>query len=147
MHIRYLQAILAGLFLCAPAVAFAADPAVPDMRGTWKVEAISIVTGAGNHHPADAPPPAEGTKPRLRKFEATMQVTGQEGVRFWGTLTSKAYKEDVIATFTGEGERFIAVNSAGYFSGNVLASGSARYCYQQVEPTLHVAACGTMTRE
>jgi hypothetical protein len=146
MRPRRLPAILGGLALCATVAARAAEPAVPDMRGAWRVEAASIVGGAGKHHPADAPP-AQDMRPRLRRFEATLRVTGQEGARFWGTLASAAYTEDFIATFTGEGARFVAVDSDGTYSGEVLAPGRARYCYQQVDPGLRVAACGTFTRE
>ena len=142
------MALAAGLGLCAASAAsFAADPAVPDLRGTWKVEGEAIVTGAGGHHPGNAEPKAEGNKPRLRKFDATLTITGQEGVRFWGTLSSPAQTEDIIGTFTGDGGRFVAVDSDGYHSGEALASGSIHDCYQQADPTYHVAACWTATRE
>lgn len=150
MLCRHPRTALAGLALCAAsaAPALAADPAAaPDMRGTWKVEGSAIVTGAGGHHPADAEPRAENTQPRLRRFDGTLRITGQEGARFWGTLASPAQTEDFIAIFTGEGGRFVGVDSDGFHDGEVVAPGSARFCYRHAVPTLHVVACTTMTRE
>ena len=73
------------------------------------------MTGAGAHHPAHAPPAADegGStwKPRLRTFGGTMRIDGQEGERFWGTLESPYYREDLVGTFTGEGGRFLMVDS------------------------------------
>jgi hypothetical protein len=135
--------LVAGIALAAAApLAIAADPGVPDMVGTWKLKASAIIIGGGAHHPA-----AEDSKPRLREFEATFQVIGQEGDRFWGALSSPTYTEDVVATFTGEGGRFIAVDSDGFWNGEVLGPGNARACYQQVDAHLHTASCGTLTRE
>jgi hypothetical protein len=145
--------VLAGLAaLGAAAVAHgaAAAAAVPDMVGTWKVETSVIVTGAGAHHPVNAPPPVEGGstwKPRLRTFTGTMRIAGQEGERFWGTLESPYYREDLVGIFTGEDSRFLMVDSDGSHDGVVTAPGRIRYCYRQNSPDLRVAGCGTMTRE
>jgi hypothetical protein len=144
---RLLLAILACLALLTTTATAADTAAVPDMLGTWKVEATAIVTGAGAHHPADAPPPAEDEKPRLRAFTGTLQIIGQEGERFWGTLESPPYKENLIGIFTGEDGRFLMVDSDGFHDGVVTEPGMIRYCYRQNDPNLRVAACGTITRE
>src|SRR3954447_16209149 len=124
---------------------------VPDMLGRWKVVTPVIVTGAGAHHPAHAPPAADegGStwKPRLRTFGGTMRIDGQEGERFWGTLESPYYREDLVGTFTGEGGRFLMVDSDGFHEGVVTAPGQIRYCYRQNQPDLKVVGCGTMTKE
>jgi hypothetical protein len=126
----------------------AAQDQAPDMRGRWKVEALSIVTGSGGHHPTTAPPLVQDDKPRLyNNFSATLQIDGQDGSRFWGTLESSAYKEPMIGTFTGEGGGFLMVDSDGFYQGDVLAPGRIRYCYQQNNLALKVAACGAITRE
>jgi hypothetical protein len=77
---RHESTVLAALILLGAATASAAD--LPDMVGSWKVETPIIVTGAGAHHPTNAPPPAEAGKPRVRLFTGTMTIAGQEGDRF-----------------------------------------------------------------
>jgi hypothetical protein len=144
-----LPAPCAGLAAgCLVLGATGAVAATPDMQGTWRQEATAIVTGAGGHHPADAPPPAEGQKPRLRPFVGTLRVTGQEGERFWGTVESPPFKEDIIGIFTGEaGGRFLYVDTDGFAEGSVGEDGTARYCYWHVTATSRVISCGIMTRE
>ena len=141
--------VASALLLGGPALAQAQaqDQQPPDMRGRWKVETLTIVVGAGAHHPSTAAPPLEPGKPRLRDFTGTLQIDGQEGPRFWGTLESPAYKEGVIGIFSGEDQRFVMVDSDGFHQGQVVAPGRIRYCYMQNDLALKVAGCGTMTHE
>ncbi len=140
--------VLTLVGLVTSAGADAADAAAPDMRGTWKVDGSAIVAGATPHHPADAPPPAAGTKPRLRPFVGTLRVDGQEGDRFWGTGVSQtAASEDFIGSFTGEGRRFVAADSDGFFEGSVGEDGVIRYCYRHTTSASRVVSCGTARRE
>jgi hypothetical protein len=141
------SSVLAGLSLCFVAAFAAAANAAPDLVGTWQVETPVIVTGAGAHHPTNAPPPAEADKPRLRDFAGTFTVVGQEGDRFWGTLETPYYREELVGVFTGEDDRFLMVDSDGFHQGRVVAPGQIRYCYQQNTPDLRVAGCGTMTKQ
>jgi hypothetical protein len=139
---------LAGLAAaCLVSGATAAAAASPDLRGTWRMEAAAIVKGAVPFHPADAPPPAEGTKPRLRPFTGTLRMVGQDGARFWGVVENEFASEELIGSFTGEGGRFIMVDVDGMFEGEFLDDGMIRYCYRHVTPTSGVVSCGTMTRE
>jgi len=138
----------AALLLGAPALAQnQAQDQVPDMRGRWKVETLTIVVGAGAHHPLTGGQPFDPGKPRLHDFVGTLQIDGQQGPRFWGTLESPAYKEGVIGVFSGEDRRFIMVDSDGFHQGQVVAPGRIRYCYMQNDLALKVAGCGTMTHE
>ena len=95
---------------CLVVSATAAAAATPDMRD-------AIVVGGAPNHPADAPPPAVGTKPRLRAFAGTMRVEGQEGERFWGTIESPTASEEFIDMFTGVAGRFIRVDVDGLRTG------------------------------
>ena len=54
------------------------------------METLAIVVGAGAHHPSTAAQPFEPGKPWLHDFVGTLQIDGQEGPRFWGTLESPA---------------------------------------------------------
>jgi len=144
---RFLTGFAAGCLAVAAAAWPAPAAAAPDVRGTWKLHGAAIVAGAGAHHPADAPPPAEGGKPRLRTSEITLRVTGQEGARFWGTVASRSYQEDLIGIFTGEGGRFSYVDTDGVLEGTLGEDGTIRYCYRQNAPALRVISCGTGRRE
>jgi hypothetical protein len=74
--------VIAALGLAAGGAISTAAVAAPDVRGEWATSGKAIVVGAAPQHPAGAPPPAEGTKPRLREFGGTMRVEGQESERF-----------------------------------------------------------------
>ena len=151
MPLACLAAVGALAPLLGAAPADAQQSTIPDMLGTWKVETPVVVTGAGAHHPVNAPPPVEegGStwRPRLRTFVGTLRVAGQEDGRFWGTLESPYYREDVVGVFTSEGGRFLMEDSDGSHEGEVTGPGRIRYCYRQNEPDLRVVGCGTMTKE
>jgi hypothetical protein len=134
-------------FRAAPR-AIAADPALPDLRGTWRLEADAVIRGAAPFHPAGAPPPAEGMEPRLRPFTGTLRIDGQEGARFWGVVENEFASEELVGSFSGEGRRFIMADVDGEFDGELLEGGGTfRYCYRHVTPGSRVTACGTGKRE
>jgi hypothetical protein len=138
--------VIAALGLAAGGVASTAA-AAPDVRGEWAISGKAIVVGAAPQHPAEAPPPAEGTKPRLREFSGTMRVEGQEGgERFWGVIESPVAPEPFVAMFTGEGGRFVRVDVDGFTEGEFGEDGTIRYCYRHVTAGLRVVSCGTATR-
>lgn len=149
MRDRHLLTSCVGLAAsCFILGATAAIGATPEMKGTWRMEGSGIVAGSGGHHPADADPPADGQKPRLRPFVGTLQVMGQEDVRFWGTIESEDYREDVIGIFTGQPDgHFLYVDSDGFMEGHLGEDGTGQYCYWHIAAESRVAACGTMTRE
>jgi hypothetical protein len=134
-----------ALLLVGPTSGHAAD--LPNLVGSWKVETPVVFTGNGAHHPTDAPQTGGSGQPHLRDFTGTFTVVGQEGDRFWGTLETPYYKEDLIGVLTGEEGRFLMVDSDGFHQGRVLGPGEIRYCYQQNSPELRVAGCGKMTKQ
>jgi hypothetical protein len=151
MHYHHPQAALAGLAACAVLLAPVgpAAGAAPDIRGTWHLQGAVVVTGAGQHYPAEGPASAEGAAPRLRPFDGTLQIVGQEGDRFWGTVASANYREDLVGIFTGEGEgrKFLYVDTDGFGEGSVTSAGTLRVCYRHINPTSRLAGCSTATRE
>jgi hypothetical protein len=80
---------LVGL-VASSAFAFAADQ-VPNIKGKWVGKTYSIVAGTGGHWPT-----SRGTfeKPGMFEKDLVIEVTGQEGRRFWG-----------MQTFSGGGEK------------------------------------------
>ena len=106
--------------LTAPA---AADTAIPEMRGTWKGDSLSIALGTGPHHPDD-----KAGAPRLTSVPFTLVIDQQDGRRFSGTFSSAQHSETVIAVVSNAGAIFMA-DDDGYSAGTMLASDRIEICY------------------
>jgi hypothetical protein len=78
--------IAAGGLLMTSAVSVAQGTGgYPDMRGRWKGTSEAVVMGTGPHNRTDSEP----GKPRAGNQGFTLDITRQEGPRFWGELVSK----------------------------------------------------------
>jgi hypothetical protein len=89
--------------------------AIPDMKGKWVGTSESIVTGMTKHH--EAP---EGNKPLLDNVEFTLVVEGQDGHRFWGTLSSPNFEEDMTGVVSNDGKSIVARSSEGEVRGTFI---------------------------
>ncbi len=127
-------AIICGLTLCALGVypAFAADR-VPSMKGKWVGKTHTIIAGVGLHWPSN-----KGTfeKPGLFEKDIVIDVTGQEGNRFWGNqiLSGNGEKteEPMIGELTGENNKtVIIVDTDGYINGRLVGNDTLSFCYTQ----------------
>lgn len=121
------SAALAAALGLMPALALAADD-VPDLTGKWVGETFTIVAGQGGHWPETA-----GTfaAPGLYEKAMTVEVTGQEGRRFWGTVTidgGMAGGEPFIGQLTPDGTRVVIVDTDGYWEGSI-AGDTFSFCY------------------
>ena len=106
-----------------------AQTAIPDLRGTWKGNSESIVTGGGNPHHA-APSSAA---PRLDSIAFTLTVDKQDGRRFSGTFSSARGNDPIIGVISRNGT-ILVVDDDGYTVGTVLASNRVEFCYMQAPP-------------
>ena len=142
------QTLLAGAAILAlgAAAAHAAGAFPPDVRGAWKVAGEAIVAGVAPFHPPGSQPAAEGSKPRLRTFAGSWNVTGQDGARFWGATENQDATDPFIGSFTGKGQEFTGADTDGFFDGEVLSDGTIRYCYRHTTAKSQVVSCGTMTK-
>jgi hypothetical protein len=80
------------------------------------------VAGSGGHWPTN-----KGTfeKPGLFEKDIVIEVTGQEGRRFWGIQTisgnGEKTQEPMIGELTGRGYRTVViVDTDGYLNGQLL---------------------------
>jgi hypothetical protein len=115
-----------------PMLAFGADKA-PDLKGKWTGKTYSIVAGSGGHWPSSM-----GTfeKPGLFEKDLVIEVTGQEGRRFWGVTSMSGNGEKTDEPFIGEltGNRnrdFIVADTDGYFKGELRGNNVLSFCYAQ----------------
>jgi hypothetical protein len=71
------------LFFCIVGTASAADQ-IPNIKGKWIGKTHSIVAGVAPHWPSN-----RGTfeRPGLFEKDLVIEVTAQEGRRFWGMQT------------------------------------------------------------
>ena len=129
-------AVLAAL--SAPA---AADPAIPDLRGTWKGESQSIVLGGNTHHPA-----TQVAEPRLTSISFTLVIDKQEGRRFSGTFSSARHSETVIAVVSRSGTIYM-VDDDGYDVATMLAPDRMEICYLHLSSAARIASCTELTKQ
>ena len=109
--------------------AFAADQ-VPNIKGKWAGKTYSIVAGSGGHWPT-----SRGTfeKPGMFEKDLVIEVTGQEGRRFWGVQTisggGEKTNEPMIGELTGEDNKTIVlVDTDGYLNGQI-EDDTLSFCY------------------
>jgi hypothetical protein len=112
--------------------AAAADQA-PDIKGKWTGKTYTIVAGAGGHWPTN-----KGTfdKPGLFEKNLVIEVTGQEGRRFWGMQTlsgnAETTQEPMIGELTGANNRTVViVDTDGYLNGELIDDNTLNFCYTQ----------------
>jgi len=124
--------------LSAPA---AADPALPDLRGTWKGESQSIVLGGNTHHPS-----AQSAEPRLTSVPFTLVIDKQDGRRFSGTFSSARHSETVIAVISRSGTIYM-VDDDGYDVATLLTPDRMEICYLHLSSAARIASCTELTRQ
>lgn len=129
----------AMLFAGAPSLLFfmvslasAADQ-IPNIKGKWAGKTHSIVAGVAPHWPAN-----RGTFESPGRFEKDLliEVTAQEGRRFWGmqTFTGNGEKtqEPMIGELTGKDNKtVILVDRDGYLDGQLVDDNTMTFCYKQ----------------
>jgi hypothetical protein len=140
-------ALAAGALVAWPALA--ADQA-PDLKGSkWVGKTFSIVAGNGGHWPSSK---ATFEKPGLFEKDLVIEVTGQEGRRFWGMQTlsggGEKTEEPFIGELTGkENREVIMADTDGYVKGEI--SGDVfSFCYAQAggKSSSSVVSCTEVKR-
>jgi hypothetical protein len=111
---------------------FAADH-IPDIKGKWAGKTYSIVAGSGGHWPS-----SKGTfdKPGLFEKDLLIEITNQDGRRFWGNQTlsgnGENTQEPMIGELTGKGNKTVViVDTDGYLNGQLVDNNTLTFCYTQ----------------
>jgi hypothetical protein len=120
------------LLSCIAGAACAADQ-IPNIKGKWVGKTHSIVAGAAPHWPSN-----RGTfeKPGLFEKDLVIEVTGQDGRRFWGVQTftgnGENTQEPMIGALTGKDNKTVVlVDHDGYLDGQLINDNTLSFCYKQ----------------
>jgi hypothetical protein len=151
-NIRAQTSAVLGLTLVA-FVSFSASAAdqIPDIKGKWVGKTFTIVAGSGGHWPTN-----KGTfdKPGLFEKDLVIEVTGQEGRRFWGnqilTGNGETTQEPMIGELTGKGNKTVVlVDTDGFLNGQLEGKNALSFCYTQVggSTSSSVVSCTEVKRE
>lgn len=130
--------VMLSALAAAPAVA---ETAVPDLRGTWKGNSESIVSGGANPHHA-----TQSAETRFSTIAFTLTVDKQDGRRFSGTFSSVRGNDPIVAVISRNGTIFLA-DDDGYTVGTILAPNRLELCYMHASPTARVASCTELTKQ
>ena len=126
--------IVCALTFAACAVNTAsADDQIPNIKGKWVGKTHTIVAGTALHWPSN-----KGTfeKPGLFEKDLVIEITGQEGNRFWGNqiLSGEGEKteEPMIGELTGgDNKTVVIVDTDGYLNGRLVGNDLLSFCYTQ----------------
>jgi len=142
---KYLSVILALLLGALSAQAQTA----PDLKGTWTGKGKSVVFGANQHHPGSAP---NDSTPRIREFDFTFVVTGQEGPLVWGHNFSSvsAEQEPFAWAVASDGKTIVGADTDGSYRLSVVSADRMELCYTHpgTSPSKSiVATCSMIDRK
>jgi hypothetical protein len=138
-----------GLVACIVGVASAADQ-IPNVKGKWVGKTHSIVAGVAPHWPSN-----RGTfeKPGLFEKDLMIEVTAQEGRRFWGMQTfsgsGENTQEPMIGELTGKDNMTVVlVDRDGYLDGQLIDNSTMSFCYKQAggQAGASVVSCSELKR-
>ena len=137
------------LLFCIVGTASAADQ-IPDIKGKWVGKTHSIVAGVAPHWPSN-----RGTfeRPGLFEKDLTIEVTAQEGRRFWGMQTftgsGENTQEPMIGELTGKDNKTVVlVDRDGYLDGQLIDDNTLSFCYKQAggQSGASVVSCSEIKR-
>jgi hypothetical protein len=125
-----------------------AQGTVPDLIGSWSGKGRSIVFGNNPHHPGSQ---NLASPPRVRDYEFTFVVDGQDGRLAWGHSfsTVAATNEPFAWAISSDNKSIIGADTDGYFQITALSPDRMELCYAHngLSPTGSiVATCFVMER-
>lgn len=121
--------------------ASATQAAIPDLKGTWTGTSESIVTGNALHHAAQS-----GKDPLLDNVQFTYVIAGQDGHRFWGTVSSARGEEPITGVVGHDGKSIVARDTDGEIRGAMVDADTIDFVYDH-GGTSTVVALNTIKRQ
>jgi hypothetical protein len=119
--------VFALALLCVVTAARAQD-AIPDIKGTWSGKGQSIVFGNNPHHPGSQ---TVTSPPRVRDFDFTFVVEGQDHQLAWGYSFSAVAADHVPFAWaiSADNKSIIGANTHGNFQMTVMSPDRIEMCY------------------
>jgi|HubBroStandDraft_3_1064219.scaffolds.fasta_scaffold1030889_1 hypothetical protein len=117
-----------------------------DMKGTWSTTGQAVVQNGGAHHPANEPGKAVGEY-RLREVKFSYRIEGQDGTRFWGSLTSPYRTERLMGSIAADGKRIYMVDQDGFIDGVFIDPDTIDVCYREIKTDSAVVSCNVVRRD
>jgi hypothetical protein len=146
-HTTLRAAIAALIVVAATTPSWAQAPAPLDMKGTWKGSGEAIIDGLTNAHPQGAAGISPAGSYRLRAATYTYKIEGQDGRRFWGTVSSDAVNERLLGSLSADGKWIYMVGKDGLLDGQIVDADTIEMCYRQVTATAAIVGCNQMKRQ
>ena len=119
---------------------------IVDMKGTWSTTGQAVVQNGGAHHPTNEPGKTVGEY-RLREVKFSYRIEGQDGARFWGSLTSPYRTERLMGSIAADGKRVYMVDQDGFIDGVVIDPDTLDVCYREIKPDSAVVSCNIVRRD
>ena len=120
-----------------------ADNSFPDLRGTWRGDSESVITGIGNAHHAGTP---QSSEPHVSSVTFTLKIEHQDGRRFWGVVSSERSSDSLIGVISRNGSIYYE-DAKGYGAATLLSPDRLEMCYLQIASSGRVASCTEMIKE
>jgi hypothetical protein len=141
-------AFAAGLVAVAAMAQTAGTAAVFDMRGTWTGTRDNITDGATPQIPASAQISAAGPY-RLTRSKVTYKIDGQDGRRFWGTISSdeSGAATRLIGSLSVDGKWIYMAGVVGIVDAQVVDADTIESCYRHANAQSATVGCDLMKRQ
>ena len=123
----------------------ASAQSIVDMKGEWSTTGQAVVHNGGAHHPTSEPGKAVGEY-RLREVKFTYNIEGQDGARFWGSLTSPYRTERLMGSIAGDGKRVYMVDQDGIIDGVLVDADTIDVCYREIKSASAIVSCNVVRR-
>ncbi len=138
--IRLAPALLAAILLAGPAAA--AEPAVPDLAGSWSWRSEGAMLVRGNTHATTV-----HRDPSSAIAEGELTFPKQEGRVLKGTVRSKNGTEPVACVIGLDGRTLACSDADGFWDGRIVDADTVEYVYRHVTKTSSVVAAGVLRRK
>jgi hypothetical protein len=133
------------LFASSGLAGGASAQTVVNMKGEWSTTGQAVVQNGGAHHPASDPGKQVGEY-RLREVKFTYKIDGQDGERFWGSLTSPYRTERLMGAIAADGKHVYMVDQDGIIDGVFADNDTIDVCYREIKPASAVVSCNVVKR-
>lgn len=142
-----MRLLIASAVLAAACGAAFAQPAVPDLKGTWVGQFRTVIFGHNSHHPGEE---TVASPPRIREITFTFDIEGQDGSLVWGhSWSDPATKEPFAGSVTPDGKTVIAADTDGSMTMTLTGDTRMDLCYSHtgLGPSGSiVVSCGSLAR-